>query len=73
MITAFNGDATDRLREALDALTDAEQYHSRRCAKDQPHDHALLRKLQSAIRRLEPLFPMKTIELERADGNRGLS
>lgn len=41
--------------EALDALTDAMHYHQRRCAKDHPHDHALLRKLQSAIKRLESL------------------
>jgi chromosome segregation ATPase len=37
------------LRLALDALTDAEQYHGRACAKDQPHDHALLRKLRATI------------------------
>ena len=41
--------------EALDALTDAMHYHQRRCVKDQPHDHALLRKLQAAIARLESL------------------
>jgi hypothetical protein len=38
--------------EALDALTDAEQYHSRARAKDKPHDHALLRKLQATIKSL---------------------
>ncbi len=42
-------------REALDALTDAMQYHQRKCAKDQPHDHALLRKLQAIIARAEAL------------------
>lgn len=40
------------MEEALDALTDAMLYHQHRCAKDQPHDHALLRKLQSAVSRL---------------------
>ena len=37
------------LRDALDALTAAEQYHARRCAKDAAHDHELLRRLQAAI------------------------
>jgi DNA repair exonuclease SbcCD ATPase subunit len=37
------------LRLALDALTDAEQYHGRACAKDQPHDHPLLRKLRATV------------------------
>ena len=41
------------MEEALDALTDAMHYHQRRCAKDQPHDHALLRKLHAAIKRIE--------------------
>lgn len=43
----------DDLRDALDALTDAMHYHQRRCVKDQPHDHALLRKIQAAIARIE--------------------
>ena len=42
-------EAREKLRLALDALTDAEQYHRRACAKDGAHDHALLRKLQATI------------------------
>ena len=48
-----------QMEEALDALTDAMLYHQHRCAKDEPHDHALLRKLQHAVERLAaPPDPM---------------
>lgn len=43
------------LEEATDALVDAIHYHERRCVKDQPHDHALLRKMKAALSRLEAI------------------
>ncbi len=39
----------EALRMALDVMTDAQQYHTRRCLKDEPHDHALKRKLEATI------------------------
>ena len=57
------------IEEALDALTDAMHYHQRACASgrlNRPHDHALLRKLQAAINRLE-------IEHDRELANMGMA
>ena len=59
-IAASQKEEVTALEEALDALTDAMHYHQRRCVKDQPHDHALLRKLQHAIARLEALSVGRT-------------
>jgi hypothetical protein len=60
------------LEEAIDALTDAMKQEERYCTSGYPHDHALLRKLQAAVKRLEPLIgsdgpDFTQVELDRME------